>query len=371
MDGLLKTPLWSEHKKLGARLVPFAGYDMPVQYSGVIQEHEAVRKAAGLFDVAHMGLLKIEGPGTKDFLNFVGTRDISALKDGEGAYSLLCLENGGTVDDFILYCENKEKFWLVLNASNKEKDLAHLQKFAASQTQWKDLHFQDFFATHSLLALQGPKTAEVLRAAGLSADDEAKLAKNFSYFSSKLGVIPLQIAVTGYTGESGCEIIVSNENAVALWHHLFKAGANLGLKPCGLAARDTLRTEMGYSLYGHELLESINPIEAGLSWAVSFQKEFVGKNALLLAKTEPRRKLVSLKNDSKQAPRPEMKVFDGQRTEIGWITSGTFAPSLGHAIGLALVDARATEPYFVQIRDQLVPFQKCSRPFYKKTERKL
>lgn len=367
MDGLLKTPLWSEHKKLGARLVPFAGFEMPVQYSGVIQEHEAVRKAAGLFDVAHMGLLKIEGPGTKDFLNFAGTRDISGLDDGEGAYSLLCLENGGTVDDFILYCETRDKFWLVLNASNKEKDLAHLRKLVASNAKWKDLRFQDYFSTHSLLALQGPSSLEVLRAAGLPGADESKLAKNFSFFASTLGPIPLQIAVTGYTGERGCELVVSNENAVALWHRLFEAGAGLGLKPCGLAARDTLRTEMGYSLYGHELLETINPIEAGLSWAVSFQKEFFGKDALLLAKAEPRRKLVSLKNSAKQAPRPEMKVFDGQQKEIGWITSGTFAPSLGHAIGLALVDAHATEPYFVQIRDQFVPFQKCSRPFYKKS----
>jgi len=362
MEKLKKTPLCEEHKSLGGRMVPFAGYEMPVQYpTGVIQEHMAVRQNAGLCDVSHMGVATFSGPTVRDFLNRAITRDISKLEAGKAAYTILCYPDGGTVDDLIVYCESNEKFFLVLNASNKEKDLAYFKSLAGANA----IEMKDHFETMSLLALQGPKSAQILRELGA----DTNLDSPFSFFETKLAGISVRIAETGYTGEAGCEIFVESQNAVKLWKLLLEAGTKHGLKPSGLAARDTLRTEMGYSLYGHELSDKINPIEAGLSWAVSLNKgEFAGREALLVAKEKPKRKLVSLKNNSKQAPRPEMRVFDASGKEVGFITSGTFAPSLNYAIGLALVDANSTPPYKVNIRNSPVEFELTKRPFYRRKE---
>jgi aminomethyltransferase len=358
-DTLRRTALWASHVKLGARMMPFAGYDMPVQYSGLIEEHQAVRTAAGLFDVAHMGVARVEGPGAAAYLDRACTRKLAALAPGRAAYTLLCRENGGTVDDLIVYRERADLFWLVLNAGNKNKDIAYLR----SLTGDFDVSVSGPLEEWSVLALQGPKAELVLRALGFDGD----WMKPFSFIPMRLtGDVDVKLAFTGYTGEPGCEIFVPTSRAADFWDKTLEAGRPFGLKPVGLGARDTLRTEMGYSLYGHELEEDINPIEAGLSWAVSFDKDFVGKAALAEAKATPRRKLVALKTASKQAPRHGMAVCAANGQVVGKITSGTYAPSLGYAIGLALVTASESGPYFVDIRGKLEPFELAERPFYLK-----
>lgn len=370
-NALRRTPFFEDHVALGARRAPFAGYDMPVQYSGIMDEHKAVREAAGLFDVAHMGVATVEGAGAFEFLNESLTRDLSKTVPGKAAYTLLCHDSGGTVDDLIVYRRRPDLFYLVLNASNKDKDMARLRELARGRSDVKLTGPIDDIA---LLALQGPKSEAVLAAAGFKKDaatlvtnqPERTLPEAFSFFKAEIAGIPVDVATTGYTGERGCELFVANKNARALWAALMKAGAPLGLKPCGLGARDTLRTEMGYSLYGHELLDTINAVEAGLSWAVGFDKpKFTGHEALRAAKAKPARKLVALKNSSKQAPRAGMKVIDrATGAEVGEITSGTLAPSLGYVIGLALVRADATGPYDIDIRGTRVPYETTKRPFY-------
>lgn len=363
-NSLKKTALYSDHRRLNARLVPFAGYEMPVQYSGLIDEHTAVRQAAGLFDVSHMGIAVCEGPAAAEFLNTSVTRDLSPLTPGKAAYTLLCLENGGTVDDLIIYRSSNEKFYLVLNASNKEKDFAYFQRLLDSQPALKQkCQLSTLFDSHSLLALQGPNTAEILSRLGHSGG----MLAPFTFISAKLDGVSVHMAFTGYTGEKGCEIFIDNVNASKLWNKILEVGKDVGIKPIGLGARDTLRTEMGYSLYGHELSETINPVEAGLSWAVGFSKaQFVGKEALVAAKAKPARKLICLKHSAKQAPRDSMPVLDSAGAVVGKITSGTFAPSLGYAIGMALVNADAQAPYTVDIRGTHVQFELTTRPFLKR-----
>lgn len=331
---------------------------MPVQYSGVVAEHNAVRTAVGIFDVSHMGLARVEGPEARKFLNLALTKNLSTLLPGSALYTLLCRENGNTVDDLIVYCNEDNKFTLVLNAGNKHKDLDYLQTLGKNF----NITITDDFNRLSLIAVQGPRAEELLKKLGYRGD----LRKTFTFAETKIAGLCATVFVTGYTGELGCEIAIPNAQAAELWQSLLREGESFGIKPAGLAARDTLRTEMGYSLYGHELTEDINPIEAGLAWAVSLDKEFVGKAALEKAKASPQRKLIALKNSSKQAPRPEMKIQDAQNKIVGFITSGTFAPSLGYAIGLGLVEAQSQPPYKVLIRDQAVAFEQTKRPFYKK-----
>jgi aminomethyltransferase len=357
-NNLKKTVLWGEHKSLGARLVPFGGFDMPVQYSGLIDEHQSVRSAAGLFDVSHMGALKVSGPNAFSFLNHSLTRDLSKVEVGQAAYSLLCLESGGTVDDLICYRVGAEEFLLVLNASNKDKDFQYLKSLASPATSPV---FESLFESHTILALQGPKVPEFF--SSIAALKE--WPKNFTITRAKLwGEINAWVGFTGYTGELGCEIIFESSKAIPVWRRLLKEGQSVGLKPIGLGARDSLRTEMGYSLYGHELSDSINPIEAGLGWAVGLKKDaFVGLKALQDAKAQPQRKLVCLKNAGRQAPRADFRVFDGRDQDCGTVTSGTFAPSLDHVIGMALVAHNSIGPYKVEIRGQKIPFEECQRPF--------
>lgn len=356
---LKQTPLWNWHIQHKARMLEFAGYDMPIQYTGVVDEHESVRKAAGLFDVSHMGLLRLEGARAVDLLDIALSRNIRKLQSGRAQYALLCHERGGTLDDVIVYAASATEFYIVFNASNKLKDFQHLNGIMLSQ----QVRMEALFDEASIFALQGPKSFEILAIAGF----DANACRPFDFRSAELFGIPVQLAFTGYTGEKGCEIFVSNERAAELWMNLMAKGAALGLKPCGLAARDTLRLEMGYSLYGHELSEDINPIEAGLAWAVDLNKEdFIGIAPLRSAAERPRRKLVPLKHASKQAPRAGMRVFDSSGSDVGFITSGSLAPSLGYVIGLALVSASAEGPFSVEIRNQKIPFETTDRPFYSK-----
>jgi aminomethyltransferase len=357
-NSLKKTALWAEHHKLGARMVPFSGYDMPVQYKSVLVEHQAVRQAAGIFDVSHMGLSAFKAPGILQAVNKIITRDISNLEVGQGAYSLLCRDSGFCVDDLILYRTAEDELLFVFNASNKEKDFAYLTGLL------KDIPLEAAAPSDAdaLIALQGPKVPALLKSLGLG-----EWPKPFSVLNFSAQGIPCRLLFTGYTGEVGCEIAVKSSEAPALWRLLLEKGA----EPCGLGARDTLRLEMGYSLYGHELSEEINPLEAGLSWAVNLKKEaFVGREALLRYKEAPRRKLIALKNESKQAPRGEMRVFDATGRDVGFVTSGSLAPSLGHAIGLALVETSSQPPYTVNIREKKIPFEETKRPFYTKNSLK-
>lgn len=352
---LAQVSLHEIHQKLGARLVPFAGYSMPVQYKGVIDEHQVVRKQVGIFDVSHMGLLQIEGPDTQKFLNHVVTKDLERAQNGQCVYALLCHPNGGTLDDLIVYKKNPEFYLAVLNAGNKHKDLTHLQ----SESKNFRVQIRSLFDTHSILAVQGPKALELLKRCGMDS-----VPAPFYWQDQSLAGTALSIARTGYTGEEGAELFLPNASAEKVWNTLLDVGAELGAQPCGLGARDTLRLEMGYSLYGHELNDDINPLEAGLGWAVSLKtkNDFIGSDALRAAAAAPQRKLVCLKHSGKQAPRQGMNVIS-EGCVVGQITSGSFSPTLGHAIGMALVTINSQAPYSVDIRNTLLPMELCSRPF--------
>jgi aminomethyltransferase len=357
---LKKTQFFDWHHAAGARMLPFAGYEMPIQYEGVIPEHKTVRNACGLFDVSHMGVARVLGERATTFLDSCFTRDLSKLSNGKASYGFLCRPNGGCVDDLIVYKVSAQEYWLVLNASNKEKDLAYL----GSQPQSNSVRLEGLFEEISLVALQGPRAYELLEKCGVA----KSLMTPFAFVDAEVLGEKMKIAFTGYTGEKGCEIFLPSDGALEFWKKILAMGESVGLRPIGLAARDTLRTEMGYSLYGHELAEDISPIEAGLAWAVSFKKtaDYLGKEALKKQSENPPRKLVCLKSSGRQAPRSGMKICDSQGAERGFVTSGTFAPSLDYAIGMALVDAQSTAPYFVKMReDKLVPFEVTDRPFYK------
>jgi len=353
---LRQTSLYGIHKDLGATLVDFAGYEMPLQYDTILKEHLTVRNSVGIFDVSHMGVIRIKGADATTYLNFLLTRDLNRVNVGSASYSLLCNENGFAIDDLIVYHTEENTWTIIANASNKENVFKHLQAhtkdFQVELTPPQD--------NLSLLALQGPRVPELLKKAGF----DQPWPKPFHYTKATLFTIPVEIAFTGYTGELGCEILCENEKAPHLWEKLLETEK---VKPCGLGSRDTLRTEMGYSLYGHEISSEINPVEAGLSWVIHWNKEnFIGKAALEKMKAEQKRKIIALLGKSARAPRPKMSVVDGSNEVVGFITSGTFSPSLTKGIGLALVDADSKEPYSVQFKNKNVEFTLTTLPFYKK-----
>jgi aminomethyltransferase len=357
-----QTGLYSEHVSLGARIVDFAGYAMPVQYAGVMAEHQCVRERVGVFDVSHMGWLSLRGPKIAELINPLFTKDVAPLKNGRALYTLMCNKDGGTIDDLILYKESDELIHMVLNASNKDKDLEHISRYLAAET---GVQITPHFDQVAILAIQGPRALELLKDLGCPLEYQFM---NFGRWEV-LGK-STYLAFTGYTGEVGAEWIIPAEIAGELWAQILGAGAKYGIAPCGLAARDTLRTEMGYSLYGHELTEEISPVTAGLNWAISWDKaDFVGKAALLYEKTAPSRKLISLKADSKRAARPGAKVHDSSGHECGFIASGTFSPSLGYSIAMAVVSAGSDGPYYVPFREDKLLFEITKRPFYTKTSK--
>lgn len=357
---LKRVVLADVHEALGARMVPFAGYAMPVQYpEGTLAEHARVREQVGVFDVSHMGLLRISGQRHREFLNRILSRDLSKLSTGDAAYGLLCRDNGGTVDDLIAYFPDPDFSFLVLNASNKDKDYLYIKELSA-QLGFGGLILEPLFDSYSILAVQGPKSFDLLSAMGLVASE---LPKPFRIFSGLFNKQKIFLSTTGYTGERGVEIFAPNSVTVELWNTLLSKGKAMGCGPIGLGARDTLRLEMGYSLYGHELSEDINPLEAGLSWAVSLTKEFPGRDALAKIQKSNPRKLIALKSAQRQTARAEMRVFEGDR-DVGFVTSGSYAPSLQCAVALALVDRASQGPYSVDLRGQKIPFEITKRPFY-------
>ncbi len=362
-----KTPLYDEHVRLGAKIVDFAGWLMPVQYTGVIDEHKAVRTAAGLFDVSHMGQVEVTGPGATDCIQHLTTNDVKKLVDGQAQYSVVCNERGTVVDDIIIYRFNPERYIIVVNASNVAKDFAWFESHAKGKAQLRNVSDK-----YALIALQGPLAAEIL-----SPMAEADLAsvKTYCFTEGKVAGAKAIIARTGYTGEDGFEIFTSPADAPGVWQALIEKGKPRGLKPAGLGARDTLRLEMKYSLYGHEITDETNPIEAGLGWVVKLDTpdDFVGKKALVEIKTRGLyRKLVGFEMIDAGIPRQGYRIVAGSR-DVGCVTSGTMSPSLECAIGIGYVPselaAEGTD-IFIDIRGRARKATVVKTPFYKPSHKK-
>lgn len=360
-----KTPLNQVHRELGARMVDFGGWDMPVQYAGVIEEHLAVRQAAGLFDVSHMGEIEVSGAEALAFIQFLTINDASLLVDGQVQYSALCYADGGVVDDVTLYRLSENRYLFCVNAANTDKDFAWMQQVLAA-ANFPTVRLINRSDAYAQIALQGPKAQEILAGlTALSLDDIVY----YHFREAEVAGVPMIVSRTGYTGEDGFELYLPAEAAVAVWQRLIVAGAPFGLQPIGLGARDTLRLEKGYALYGHELARDISPLEAGLAWITKLDKgEFVGKAALVAQKKlgVPRRR-VGLLMEGRGIPREGYPVFAGDR-QVGVVTSGTMSPSLKVGIALALVEpqfADAETILEVAVRNQRVRARVARPPFVK------
>lgn len=354
---LKKTALHTEHLAEGAKMVPFAGYDMPVQYEGLKAEHFAVREKAGIFDVSHMGEFIVKGSGARAFLQWVTSNDVDRLVPGKVQYSCLPNETGGIVDDLLVYCLSDQEFMLVVNASNIQKDWDWLHRWTAPY----DVELEDQSEEWSLLAVQGPKVAEMMQPL-----TEIPLAEMSYYSFSKgnmAGVSDILISATGYTGAGGFELYVKNEQATGLWKKI----RALGAAPAGLGARDTLRLEKAFCLYGNELSDTTSPLEAGLGWITKFKKDFIQKEQLLEQKAcGLERKLIGFEMVDRGIPRKGYTVLSDQGEEIGEVTSGTHSPSLDRAIGLAYIAAPHSlegSVLQIQIRNKKVEAKVVRTPF--------
>lgn len=352
------TALTETHEALGAKMVPFAGYNMPVQYDGVNIEHEAVRTGVGVFDVSHMGEFLIEGPNALKLIQKVSSNDASKLTIGKAQYSCLPNDDGGIVDDLIIYKVKEETYLLVVNASNIEKDWNWISSKNDVGAEMKDLS-EDY----SLLAIQGPKAVEAMQS--LSSHDLADIKFYNFVVGDFAGIEHVIISATGYTGSGGFEIYCKNNEVKQIWDKVVEAGA----KPIGLAARDTLRLEMGYCLYGNDIDDTTSPLEAGLGWITKFTKEFTNSEALEAQKKRGvERKLVAFELDERGIPRQGYDIVDGQGKKIGEVTSGTMSPSLGKGIGLGYVPkvfSTVDSKINIQIRKNAVPATVVKLPFYK------
>jgi len=357
------TALTHVHESLGAKMVPFAGYNMPVSYEGVNIEHETVRNAVGVFDVSHMGEFFLKGENALNLIQKVTSNDASKLVDGKAQYSCLPNNEGGIVDDLIVYKIADNHYMLVVNASNIDKDwnwISSHNDLGVEMTNASD--------AYSLLAIQGSKAAEAMQS--LTSIDLA----NMPYYSFQIGDFAglnnIIVSATGYTGSGGFEIYFKNEEAETIWKKIFEAGATFGIKPIGLAARDTLRLEMGFCLYGNDINDTTSPLEAGLGWITKFDKEFTN-SANLKAQKEAgvTKKLVGFELIDRGIPRHDYEIVDADGNNIGIVTSGTQAPSLGKAIGMGYVKtafATADSEIFILIRDKKIAAKVVKMPFYKK-----
>lgn len=356
------TALTSVHEALGAKMVPFAGYNMPVQYEGVNIEHETVRQGVGVFDVSHMGEFLIEGPQALDLIQRVCSNDASKLTIGKAQYSCLPNEDGGIVDDLIVYRVKEDTYLLVVNASNIEKDWNWI---SSKNTQGATM--RNISEDYSLLAIQGPKAVEAMQS--LTSHDLSEIKFYNFVVGDFAGIEHVIISATGYTGSGGFEIYCKNSEVKQIWDKVFEAGKAYGIKPIGLAARDTLRLEMGYCLYGNDIDDTTSPIEAGLGWVCKFNKSFTNSEALEKEKTQgPEHKLVAFELDERGIPRQGYDIVDGQGKTIGRVTSGTMSPSLNKGIGLGYVPtvfAEAGSKINIQIRKNAVPATVVKLPFYK------
>ena len=357
------TALTHIHEALGAKLVEFAGYKMPVQYEGVNAEHETVRKSVGVFDVSHMGEFLISGDKALQLIQKVTSNDAEKLKIGDAQYSCFPNEDGGIVDDLICYRIKEKTYMLVVNASNIEKDWNWISKY--NENIGAEMH--DLSEGYSLLAIQGPKAVEAMQ----SLTSEDLEAINFYTFKVNdfAGIENVIISATGYTGSGGFEIYCKNDEVEQIWIKVFEAGADYGIKPIGLAARDTLRLEMGYCLYGNDINDTTSPIEAGLGWITKFSKCFVNDDYLKKQKEEGvTKKLVAFELTDKGIPRHDYNIVDADGNKIGVVTSGTMSPSLKKGIGMGYVpkafSKRGTE-IFIQVRKKQLAATVVKLPFYK------
>jgi aminomethyltransferase len=371
-DGLKRTPLHRCHVEAGARLVDFAGWEMPVSYSGILAEHLAVRKSAGLFDVSHMGEIKVDGPGAERFVDWLTPNRVRGLEPGRAQYSALLTERGTYVDDLIVYRLDRESILLVVNASNTAKDLEWIRRQAgswasASKDGQAGVTVTDTSDSTALLALQGPLAQEIL--APLTALDLSTL-RSFRLGSTRVADAEAIVSRTGYTGEDGFEIFVGAADAVEVWNRLLAAGRDRGLMPIGLGARDSLRLEAGLCLYGHEIDETVTPLEAGLDWMVKLEDEdFLGRAALIEQRSAgvPRR-LVGLELPGRRIARAGADVSDGHRS-LGRVTSGTWTPFLERSIAMALLETGSAEvgrDVLVQVRDHHEPARVRALPFHRR-----
>jgi aminomethyltransferase len=363
MSEILNTPFTSKHIALGAKMAPFAGYNMPISYTGINDEHACVRNKVGVFDVSHMGEFILRGPDALDLIQRVTSNDAAVLEDGKAQYSCLPNKTGGIVDDLLVYCVEKNKvYMLVVNDSNIEKDWNWISSF---NTKGVEMH--NISAKTALLAVQGPKASQVVQ----------KLTEmdilNLPYYSftkgSLLGIDNVLVSATGYTGAGGVEIYFEdmNDNATKVWDALFEVGAEFGIQPIGLGARDTLRLEMGFCLYGNDIDDTTSPLEAGLGWITKFTKEFTNSNVLQAQKEAGvTKKLVGFEMIDRGIPRHYYLIKDAAGNEIGTVTSGTQAPSLNKAIGLGYVavgQAKIGTEIFIDIRNTLVKAKVVKFPF--------
>jgi aminomethyltransferase len=363
-EALARTPLYDEHIRLGGRMVPFAGFAMPVQYQeGALKEYHAVREGTGgLFDISHMGQVRIEGSGAEAFLQHVTTNDVSRLTDGQVQYSALLNEAGTFIDDITTYRLGDSRFYLCINAANRHKDVAHLH----AQARGFDVRITDASDATTLLALQGERAQAMLQAL---TDCDLDAIAYYHVATGQLGGSEAMISRTGYTGEDGFELYLPNTAAVGIWRALLAAGA----APIGLAARDMLRTEMGYALYGHEISDAVTPVEAGLMWITRLDKGgFIGRDAVAARKAEGRQKaLIGLRLRDRGIPREHYQVVSDGRV-VGEVTSGMYSPLAGAGVALAYVDpALATEGELtVDIRGKAIAAERTKPPFVRSRVRK-
>lgn len=357
-----ETALTKIHKDLGAKMAPFAGYEMPIQYEGLKHEHEVVRKRVGVFDVSHMGEFFVRGPQAEALIQKISSNDASKLFVGKAQYSCMPNEDGGIVDDLIIYKTKEDEFLLVVNASNIEKDWNWIQSHNDVGAELEDASDK-----WSLLAIQGPKAAEAMQS--LTETD----LENIKFYTFEIGDFAgcpnVIISATGYTGSGGFEIYIPNESAEKVWNAVLEAGKDYGIEPIGLGARDTLRLEMGFCLYGNDIDDTTSPLEAGLGWITKFTKDFVNSEALKKQKEEGiQRKLVAFELVDKGIPRKDYPIFDMDENEVGRVTSGTMSPSLNKAIGLGYVPVSLKEEgteLLIGVRKKKLKAKVVKLPFYK------
>lgn len=358
-----KTRFYSIHQKLNAKIVEFAGYQMPIQYSSIIAEHKAIRNSVGVFDVSHMGEIFIRGNKALDFVNYITVNDASILTDGRVQYSAMCYEDGGIVDDLLVYRISETEFLLVVNASNKDKDYEWMKK-----NNKFDVEISDESDEYSLLAVQGPNSKSTIQ----KICDRPLDLEYYHFFKAKIDGVDMIVSRTGYTGELGYELYFKGDDATAekIWNAIFEAGKEFNIQPVGLGARDSLRLEMGFCLYGNDIDQTTNTIEAGLGWITKLKKpHFIGKDVLVKTKEEgPKRKLVALISEEKCFPRHGYDLsVDGKK--VGHITSGTVSPILEKAIALGYVESiyakEGTQVNFL-IRGKEIPATVTKLPFIKK-----
>jgi len=356
---LLNTPLLQRHEEMGAKMVPFAGYNMPLFYEGIIKEHLAVRREVGLFDISHMGVITVKGRDATDFLDRMLTNNPRLIRAGQAQYSLLLNEGGGILDDLVVY-RLDDGYLLVVNASRREHDFAWLSK-----NRFGDVVLNNDSRKSAIIAVQGPRSRDVLGNLGVADLDSLYFME---HRETAIEGRPVLLSCSGYTGEDGFEIIVAETGAVTIWDALVAAGENFGLKPAGLGARDTLRTEMCYHLYGQDMDENTNPVEAGLGWTCrNTTRRYLGWEAVARAKSEkPARFLVAFRTESSIPPRSGAKILVGEK-QVGRVTSGTYSPSLGCGIGLGYVAAgfaRIGNKLSIEHRGRTLPAVVAGKPLY-------